>query len=352
MVTIQTPLTALLGIDLPIIQAGMGGGLAPGRLVGAVSASGGLGTLGTAGASARYLRGEVAAIRAITDRPFAVNVLMGIQEPDGYRDELVATSIELGVPVLSFSWAGAERYFDGAKAAGIVVLHQVATTEDARRSVAAGADAVVVQGAEAGGHVAGRVGLAALVPAVVDAVAPVPVIAAGAIVDGRGLAAALALGAAGVAMGTRFLATDESGAHEYYKEELIRCAASDIVLSTLFDTDWPDFPARIIRTAFVTEWQARVSDDPTAKYAATQEIATARLADKELMIPRFCTAPPSETTVGSMAEMPMYVGQGAGSITRIEPASVVVERVASEALDVIESLGRIGTSRLQSYRST
>jgi Dioxygenases related to 2-nitropropane dioxygenase len=133
-----------------------------------------------------------------------------------------------------------------------MVIDQVGSVEAAKRSAGAGVDAIIAQGVEAGGHIAGQVSTMVLVPRVVDAVSPVPVAAAGGIADARGLVAALALGAEGVVLGTRFLATPEAAAHPIYKQKVLEATEEDTVRTTLFGRDWPNAPHRALRTAFVT----------------------------------------------------------------------------------------------------
>jgi NAD(P)H-dependent flavin oxidoreductase YrpB (nitropropane dioxygenase family) len=143
---------------------------------------------------------------------------------------------------------------ESAHAAGVKLFHQTGSVGDAVRSAQAGVDAIIAQGVEAGGHVAGEVSTVALVPRIVDAVSPTPAIAAGGIADGRGLVAALALGAEAAVIGTRFLATEEARAHPHYKQRLLQATEADTVRTTLFGYGWPNAPHRALRTKFVEEW--------------------------------------------------------------------------------------------------
>lgn len=188
-------------------------------------------------------------MRELTDRPFGVNLLLNFPV-----DDLLAVCFEEQIPVLSLFWGDPSPYVERAHAAGIKVFCQVGSVEDARRAAAADVDVVIAQGVEAGGHVAGQVTTMALVPRVVDAVAPRPVAAAGGIADGRGPVAVLALGAQAAVLGTRFLASSESRAHPYYKRMLLDATEGDTVHTTLFGHGWPHAPHRTLRTPFVQQW--------------------------------------------------------------------------------------------------
>lgn len=331
---LHTDLCDLLGIEYPIIQAPMGGGLAPAELVAAVSAAGGLGVIGTIGTPQSWWLDQIRRVRSVTTSPFAVNVLMFQDASSGVQGRLVDALLDERVPVVHFSWRGAEQFFGAFRRAGIKVLHQVATIDDARRSVDAGADVIIAQGAEAGGHVLSRVGGLALVPQIVDAVAPVPVVAAGGISDGRGIAAVLALGAQGVALGTRFLASVESGAHERYKQAVVEAATTQVVKSTLFDSDWPDAPANILDTDFVRHWEAETHRDPFAKHLAEKPIAAVQFPDMRYEIRRFSTATATRSTEGNIQQLAFYMGQGTGMIDSVDTASEIVHQLVSETVAV------------------
>src|SRR5262245_43847433 len=215
--TISTALTERLNCRYPIISAGMGGP-ARSELAAAVSSAGGFGQLGMVRESPELIEQEIAAVRRLTNRPFAVNLIPGATEPKLFADEFAAC-LHAGVAAMSFFWTVDAKAIARAKQAGCLVLYQVGSVADAKQAEDAGADVVIVQGVEAGGHVKDRRGLSVLVPEVADAV-KVPVAASGGIVDGKGLAAMLALGADGVHCGTVFLASKESFAHDYHKQRV------------------------------------------------------------------------------------------------------------------------------------
>ncbi len=215
----QTELTRLLGIEYPIIQGGMAW-VAEHRLAAAVSEAGGLGLIGAANAPADWVREQIQAAKKLTDKPFGVNVML----LSPYADEVAKAVAEEGVRVVTTGAGNPEKYMELWKNAGIRVIPVVASVALARRMERGGADALVAEGCESGGHI-GETTTMALVPQVADAV-KIPVIAAGGIADGRGIAAAFMLGAKGVQMGTCFVVTDEAQVHDNYKQRIIK--AKDI----------------------------------------------------------------------------------------------------------------------------
>src|SRR6478672_796591 len=238
----ETAFTRLIGIQVPIVQAPIGTLTNP-RLAAAVSNAGGLGMLALGGAQPDQLRRVVAETHELTDRPFGVN--LNLRRPQAER---VTAALDAGVRVVSLFWGDPTPHVAAVHAAGAFVTSTVGSSDEARRHADAGVDVIVAQGWEAGGHVWGGVATLPLVPAVVDAVSPVPVVAAGGIADGRGLAAVLALGAAGAWLGTRFLASHEATVHRRYQELLLRGRETDTVyLADLFDVRWPNAPHRTLK---------------------------------------------------------------------------------------------------------
>ena len=215
----QTEVTRLLGIEYPIIQGGMAW-VAEYHLAAGVSEAGGLGLIGAASAPADWVRDQVRKAKELTDKPFGVNIML--MSP--YADEVAKVIVEEGVKVVTTGAGNPEKYMKMWKEAGVKVIPVVASVALAKRMERCGADALVAEGCEAGGHI-GESTTMVLVPQIVDAVS-IPVIAAGGIADGRGIAAAFMLGAKGVQMGTHFVVTDESQVHENYKERIIK--AKDI----------------------------------------------------------------------------------------------------------------------------
>lgn len=215
----QTEVTRLLGIEVPVIQGGMAW-VAEYHLAAAVSNAGGLGVIGAASAPAEWVRDQIRKAKELTDRPFGVNIML--MSP--YAEEVAQVVVEEGVKVVTTGAGNPEKYMDMWKKAGVKVIPVVASAALAKRMERCGADAVVAEGCEAGGHI-GENTTMCLVPQIVDAV-KIPVIAAGGIADGRGMAAAFMLGAKGVQMGTHFIVTDECQVHNAYKERILK--AKDI----------------------------------------------------------------------------------------------------------------------------
>lgn len=216
---ITSPICDMLGITYPVFQGGMAW-ISDGKLAAAVSEAGGLGIISAMNADEGYLREQIRIARSLTNRPFGVNIML--MSP--HADAVAQTVIEEGVPVVTTGAGSPAKYLPAWKAAGIRVIPVVASVASAKMAERAGADAVIAEGQESGGHI-GELTTMALVPQVCDAV-QIPVLAAGGIGDGRGMAAAFMLGACGVQMGTRFLVATECGVHQNYKDMVVH--ASDI----------------------------------------------------------------------------------------------------------------------------
>lgn len=246
-VSLRTPLCGLLGCEVPILLAGMGG-VSRRELAAAVGEAGGYPTLGMVREAPDLIETEVTALRAASDRPFAVNLIPAATDP-GLLDAQIVRCLDLGVGAFSFFWDVVPKAVAQVKEAGCLVLHQVGTTAAAREAEAA---VLIAQGIEAGGHVHGRIGAFALAADLLRE-ARVPVVVSGGIADGAGLAAALAMGATGVHCGTAFLATDEAFAHPYHERRILEAEASDTVLTDIFVLNWPAGAAVRVIANSVTE---------------------------------------------------------------------------------------------------
>jgi NAD(P)H-dependent flavin oxidoreductase YrpB (nitropropane dioxygenase family) len=315
----STPVCELLGIERPIVQAPMA---AVPRLAAAVSNAGALGmvTLTWSDDAGAVVR-ETA---ALTARPFGGNFVL---TSDHHRD--LDRALEAGLKIVSFMWGDPSGYIKAVHDAGGIVMHTVASAEEARRAVASGADVVVAQGWEAGGHVWGTVATLPLVPAVVDAVAPVPVIAAGGIGDARGVVAVLALGAQAAWLGTRFLLAEEMPVHEDYRRALIAAAETDPQwYPSLYDVGWPDSPHRALRNSTARAWDAAGRPADSQRPGAGDVIA--HFASGEAIV-RYEPAPPMAGTTGDIEALSMWAGQ-----------SVALARKPQSAADIVTEL----TSRL------
>jgi nitronate monooxygenase/enoyl-[acyl-carrier protein] reductase II len=322
---LRTAFCELFEIESPVLQAPIWPATSP-ELVAAVSEAGGLGSLGAVNSSADDVRARIERIRALTDRPFAVNHVVPRLD-----EEAFAVTLEARPAAVSFALGDPGDLVERARAAGAKVFHQVHTVAQAREAARQGVDVVIAQGSEAGGQgLVEGVGSLALVPQVVDAVAPTPVLAAGGVADGRGLAAALALGAAGVNVGTRFLASQEASASEAWKQRILEIESEETVR---FQTWSEIMPAgggygvvpRVIRTDFVTRWE-RAPDEARAQ---------AEQLGSQIM---------ASVREGRQHEMTPFTGQTAGLIRELLPAAEIVRRMVSEAERALDAASALRTS--------
>jgi enoyl-[acyl-carrier protein] reductase II len=316
----QTKLCELVGIDLPIVQAGMSIYTSP-TLAAAVSNAGALGSLGIWQRPVEQVRGDLELLRELTDRPFALNHVV----PD-LNDEAFQLTLQAAPAVMAFALDDAGSLIPRVHDVGSLAMQQVHTVEQAERSAEHGADIIVAQGSEAGGY-GGAVPTFALVPQVVDAVRPVPVIAAGGISDGRGLVAALALGAAGVNLGTRFLACDESPVSEGYREAILRSASQDWRQFEYHNVVRPNpgtrgygTRVRLLQTSFTEKHEARLRQG----HLSTDDVEVEMLTAAEQ---------------GQLDEFFVCAGQSAGMIHTTIPAARILRDIANEAEDAYRRVG-------------
>jgi nitronate monooxygenase len=324
---LQTSLCTLLNIEFPIIQAPIGGVVTP-ALAAAVSNAGGLGMLALTWHSPEQVRRAIRQTRELTDRPFGVNLILHWPQ-----HERLQVCLEEGVPVVSFFWGDPSPYIAAAHTAGSLVMHTVGSALEARRVREAGVDILVAQGWEAGGHVWGQVATLPLVPCVVDAVAPAPVVAAGGIADGRGLAAVLALGAAGAWMGTRFVASQEANAHPLYKQKVLQAAETATTYSCLFDDDWPDAPCRTLHNSTLTNWQGKGSPPRGARPGEGEVVATGAGGSP---VRRYSGTLPKPGMTGEIEAMALNAGQSVGLVSRLQSAHDIVKDVVDEAVRTLQ----------------
>jgi NAD(P)H-dependent flavin oxidoreductase YrpB (nitropropane dioxygenase family) len=315
---IHTRICDLLGVPHPVILGGMGTATtAP--LVAAVSNAGGFGTLGTSAFNAATLDTEIASIRERTEKPFGVNhLLFQIQE------EMFAVTLRARPAVAAFAWARKDQdlrdYFKRAHDVGCKVMYMAGEVPEGVRAAEAGADVIVAQGTEAGGHVVWMASLP-LVPMMVTAVAPLPVLSAGGVADGRGLAAALALGAEGVLVGTRFMATPEAPIHPNFKQAIVKSDGHDTVLTEIPDLAtqrvWPGAMSRAQRNPFIERWSGR-------EWALRQN---AREVGKQVVAAR---------AAGDCDNASLSFGQDAGLIDSIKSVREVVQDIVARAEAIIK----------------
>ena len=315
---IRTSVCELLGIEHPVALGGMPTLYNTPVLAAAVSEAGGIRIIGCTYLGAGEIAELAAAVRERTDRPFGLNSLMFVDDEAGY-----AASLEAAPALVSLAWPRRDQdlgpWVDAAHAAGSKVSFMTADVEGALRGAEAGADVIVAQGTEAGGHV-GRMALSALLPMVVDAVAPLPVLAAGGVADGRGLAASLAYGADGVLLGTRFLATEESGLHPEFKRRIVESDGHDTVLTEIPDLTtgmvWPGAMSLVQRNRFIERWSGKEWELREHRAAAADAVQLARRS-------------------GDADEAPMFFGQDAGLIDDVPRAADLVSRIVAEAETII-----------------
>jgi nitronate monooxygenase len=332
----HTPLCDALGIDEPVVQAPIGSATCP-ELAAAVSNAGGLGHLAVTWRPPERTREVVEETRRRTHEPFAVNLAV---DPDAQAhdpDAVLGAALDAGAPVVSFSFGDPDGWMERAHDAGATVVVTVASAEAARRAVDSGAEAVCTQGWEAGGHLQSDTATTALVPAVADAV-DVPVVAAGGLADGRGLAAALALGADGVWLGTRFVATAEAAVADSYRDRVVAADATDTVRTELFDVGWPDQPHRVLRNSTVDAWEA-AGRPPSGERPGEGETVGAYPWGADIV--RYGDDLPVAGSTGDLEAMAQYAGQSAELTDEVRPAAEVVADVVSEAETTIEGLGEL-----------
>jgi nitronate monooxygenase len=323
-IAFDTAFTRLVGIEFPIVQAPIGG-LARPALASAVSNAGALGMLALSWSDLKQIEQAVAETRSLTRRPFGVNLVLAWPQEERLRQVLA-----LGVRIVSFFWGDPTGLARIAHDAGAIVLHTVGSADDARRAVDAGVDFVVAQGWESGGHVWGSVASLPLIPAVVDAVAPTPVVAAGGIGDGRGLAAVLALGASAGWLGSRFVLAAETRAHPTYRDRMLGAAETSTVHSVVFDGGWPDAPHRTLRNSTFDSWEA--AGRPTTDRPGEGD--TIGVANGEPIL-RYSSASPHDGVIGDAEPLSMWAGQSIGVIREIRPAAEIVATIAAEASNAL-----------------
>jgi enoyl-[acyl-carrier protein] reductase II len=321
--TLRTPICDLFGIEKPVFLAGMGG-VAYARVCAAVSEAGGFGTLGMATEGPERIRQEMRQVRALTSKPFGVDLLAALPE-----------SIEAAIDVIIGEGASAfiaglgvpESVVEKCHAAGLKVMSLCGKVSHAVHAERAGCDVVVAQGAEAGGHT-GQVAGMALIPQIVDAVG-IPVLAAGSIVDGRGLAAALAFGAQGVWMGTRFIASHEARAAELYKKRITEIREEDTIVTRAYSGK----PMRVIRNRYVDEMERH----PERIRPFPEQFATSARAGVFTAMAGPGVEPDTERAC-------MPCGQGAGAIRDILSCAEIVDGVMDEAERTISRLAALGNA--------
>ncbi len=300
----NTKITELLGIKYPIIQGGMAW-IAESTLCAAVSNAGGLGLIAGGAAPIDHLREQIRRVKSLTDKPFGVNIML--MSPNAA--ELAQLVIEEGVPVVTTGAGNPGKYIEAWKAAGIKVIPVVPSVALAKRMERSGADAVVAEGTEAGGHI-GEISTMCLVPQIVDAVS-IPVLAAGGIADGRGVAASFMLGAEGVQVGTRFLACEEAQIHENYKNLVVDAKDTDSIVTGRFT----GHPCRNVKTKFAKKMLSFEKEGGTPEEFELISTGSLRKAAVD----------------GNLEEGSFMCGSIAGMIKEIKPCKDIIEEMFAQA---------------------
>ncbi|XXG78954.1 hypothetical protein AAC387_Pa09g0123 [Persea americana] len=325
----------ILGFDYGIILAPMGADIAGPELVAAVANAGGIGLLASPVNEYEVTVKAIRETKKLTDKAFGAGVLLEFNSTKTIRaifDEKLAC--------LEVFWGDfPKEMVDEAHKHGIKVIHQVGSVKAAERAIAAGVDCIIAQGVEAGGHIAGTVSLMALLPRILDAVGHrnIPVVAAGSIVDARGYVAALSMGAEGICVGTRFVATKESYANDYYKQQLLHYTENETDRTDLYGRlTWRAF-VRCLNTPFHKKW--RNAPDDVQNDETQPIIGYSTIYWKEVVLRRFAGQVANRTTVGELEDMVMLAGQGVGLLKDIVPAAEVIRRYVEGAKAIIQGLG-------------
>lgn len=319
--TFKTPLCDLLGVKYPIMLAGMGG-VSYAEVCAAVSEAGGFGTLGMAGRSTGELREQMRRVKQLTKKPFGVDLLAAVPESLEKAADII---IEEGASAFISGLGVPPRHLvDRFHAAGLKVMNVCGTVRHAKAGEDGGLDAVVAQGTEAGGHT-GKIAGMALIPQIVDAV-KIPVVAAGSIVDGRGLAAALALGAQGVWVGTRFIASTEAHAGDMYKNVVVDATDEDTIITRAYSGK----PMRVFKNDYVADWERRPQDIkpfPLQAAISVQANVMGGIGGQTEGLERDRSA--------------FAMGQGAGAIHEILPCAEIIARMMKDADAIIGRMAKL-----------
>jgi NAD(P)H-dependent flavin oxidoreductase YrpB (nitropropane dioxygenase family) len=331
---IETRFTREYGVEHPIALAPMAFvGTTPGLAL-AVCQAGGVGSLAAGPLPAEVVRRLIQAVRSATNRPFNVNFISVL-----VNEAQIQACIDERVPIVSFHWGHPPRDFIvRLHDVGIKVWEQVGSVAAATQAVEAGVDLIVVQGSEAGGHNYGGLPTFVLVPTIREALDSTPVLAAGGIATGRQVAAALALGADGVWVGTRFVASQEAFAHTEYKRRLLAAAGTDTRLTSVYGPDLPHFnPMRVLDVGWAHEFAGR--EDSAPKELESQPIiGTMQFGGAQIPLHRFTSFVPTPDTEGKIEELPFLAGQGVGLIHEVLPVNRIIGNMMAEAVAVLSSI--------------
>ena len=334
--SIRTDLCRRLGIRYPIFSVGFGQAAGP-ELVAAVSNAGGCGVIGASGMEPDEIRSRVAGTRALTDRPFGINLIIDL-DPSTEEADRAFIGTQVGaladehVALVVLFWGDPAAYVETAHRGGVTVCIQVGSVEEARQAVATGVDVIIAQGVEAGGHVRGTTSIWEVLPAVIEAVAPVPVLASGGIGKGADIARALRLGAQGVSLGTRFVASREAWFHPAYKARLVGGRAEETIYTEdLYDVGWPNAPHRTLRNKTSEEWEAAGRPPSGLRPGEGTTIGTQlNWRGQPGEVRRYAVGSANPTFDGDIEYAPMWAGLSVSDVNEIKSAAEIVEDLVRE----------------------
>ncbi len=328
---LSTPITRSFDLATPIVNAGMAMIARP-ELAAAVSNAGGLGTIGCDINPPAVLRQQVRQTQTLTGRPFGVD-LIGDFLTEDHLDVLIEERVALAI----FFWTfPIEAQVSRLKASGIAVWMQIGAVAEADAAVALGADALIVQGAEAGGHTRAEASTLTLFPRIRRRYVDLPLLAAGGIVDGTTMAAALVLGADAVWCGSRFLAAAESAAHDGYKAAVVAADVGDTAILSIYGPEWPNQPMRVILNAGARDALGREAE--AIAEAAGRIVGSTDLNGATLPVPRYSALLPTKDFRGDLQQTCLTAGQSVGNITAVRPAAEIVHAMTVEAIAALRRL--------------
>ncbi len=328
--TLSTAFTKRFDLSVPVIQAPMGGVAGP-RLIAAAANAGALGNLPIWFFPADTARQVIRQTRALTAKPFAVNLRADLKQ-----EELIALAAEEGVTLFNLFWGNPAPSMPAIRRAGGRLIATISDKDGAKAALDAGAEALIAQGVEAGGHVFGTTPLAELVPAVAELAGSVPVVAAGGIVEAQDMVRAFGWGAAGVVLGSCLIVTDDADAHPGYRKALLEAKAGDTVLSKCFDGFWPDAPHRTLKNSTYRMW-SEAGFPKSGTRPGEGDIVVRGPGGAE--IPRYHAATASAGTTGDCEAMALYAGTGVGRIREAKSASAFIRDIVAAAAGNLRGAG-------------